>query len=102
MAEPCLSCGACCAAFRVDFSAHELQSEGGTVPDGLAVPLTTSLCRMRGTDHQPPRCAALSGQLGMRVNCGIYEWRPNPCRELEAGSDGCNRARLRHGLVALD
>ena len=34
---------------------HELQSEGGIVPDGLALPLTASLSRMRGTDHQPPR-----------------------------------------------
>ncbi len=81
---------------------HELQSEGGIVPDGLALPLTASLSRMRGTDHQPPRCAALCGQVGQQVACGIYEWRPNPCRELEAGSDGCNRARLRHGLPVLD
>ena len=102
MAGPCQTCGACCAAFRVDFSTHELQSDGGIVPDGLALPLTASLSRLRGTDHQPPRCAALCGQVGRHVSCGIYEWRPNPCRELEAGSDGCHRARLRHGLPPLD
>ena len=27
--HPCLRCGACCASFRVDFSAHETQALGG-------------------------------------------------------------------------
>ncbi len=30
--HPCLSCGACCAAFRVDFSVYESQEHGGRVP----------------------------------------------------------------------
>ena len=98
MAHPCLSCGACCASFRVDFSAHETQELGGSVPDGLAVELTDTLRRMRGTDHSPPRCAALTGRVGVQAACGIYEWRPSPCREFEPGSAACERARLRHGL----
>jgi Fe-S-cluster containining protein len=53
---------------------------------------------MRGTDHQPARCAALTGTIGQRVACGIYEWRPNPCRELEPGSDACLQARRLHQL----
>ncbi|RZJ25575.1 MAG: YkgJ family cysteine cluster protein [Haliea sp.] len=100
-AHPCLSCGACCASFRVDFSVHETQQEGGSVPLGLAVEVNEALCRMRGTDHAPPRCAALTGILGLKVTCGIYEWRPSPCREFEAGSAACNTARGRHGLPAL-
>jgi Fe-S-cluster containining protein len=99
--NPCTACGACCAAFRVDFSTHELQAQGGDVPDGVALPLNSTLARLRGTDHQPPRCAALSGRIGEHVSCGIYEWRPGPCRELEAGSDACNRARALHGLPRL-
>jgi Fe-S-cluster containining protein len=98
----CQSCGACCASFRVDFSVFELDTEGGSVPSGLVVEVNGSTCRMRGTDHSPPRCAALSGRLGERIGCGIYEWRPSPCREFEEGSDACNRARARHGLAALD
>jgi Fe-S-cluster containining protein len=97
----CQSCGACCAAFRVDFSCHELDDAGGQVPGGLAVEVTEQIWRMRGTDHSPPRCAALTGQLGQRVACGIYEWRPNPCREFSEGSDACQRARQRHGLSTL-
>jgi Fe-S-cluster containining protein len=103
MAEPhpCLACGACCASFRVDFAAQELDEHGGSVPAGLAVEVTQTIFRMRGTDHTPVRCAALSGRIGERAACGIYEWRPGPCRELEPGSETCERARARHGLVPL-
>jgi Fe-S-cluster containining protein len=97
----CLRCGACCAHFRVDFSVYETASCGGSVPDGLVVEVAAATVRMRGTDHWPPRCAALTGTIGERVACAIYEWRPSPCREFEAGSDACARARARHGLPAL-
>ena len=100
--HPCLTCRACCASFRVDFSVHETEELGGCVPDGLVVPVTDHTARMRGTDHAQPRCSALTGQVGLRAACGIYEWRPSPCREFEAGSAACNRARQRHHLPALD
>ncbi len=74
---------------------------GGTVPDGLAVELNGALCRLRGTDHLPARCAALSGTIGAQVSCAIYEWRPNPCREFSTGEPACDRARMRHGLAPL-
>lgn len=99
--HPCLRCGACCAAFRVDFSVHELDAHGGTVPAGLAVELNATLARLRGTDHLPPRCAALTGRIGQHVQCGIYAERPGPCRELEPGGAACGRARARHGLPPL-
>ena len=105
--NPCLSCGACCASFRVDFDRSELESEGGRVPDGLAVELTGRLVRLRGTDHAQPRCAALSGKVGVKASCGIHEWRPSPCREFGEraprgiGDDACARARARHGLAPI-
>ena len=49
--NPCQTCGACCASFRVDFSIYEHEDEGGPVPAGLAVEVNHSTCRMRGTDH---------------------------------------------------
>jgi len=106
-ANPCLACGACCTSFRVDFARAELASEGGCVPDGLALPLGDTLARLRGTDHTPPRCAALVGRVGEQVSCGIHEWRPAPCREfgLRApagiGDEACSRARARLGLAPL-
>jgi GNAT superfamily N-acetyltransferase len=82
----------------VDFSTWELDINNGTVPCGLTVEVTGGTSRMRGTDHVPARCAALTGKLGQKVGCGIYEWRPSPCREFEEGSDACAQARRRHGL----
>jgi Fe-S-cluster containining protein len=109
----CLSCGACCAAFRVDFHAVDLATEhvehadGVGVPRELTVPLTATLHRMLGTDAAPPRCVALAGEVGQAVRCTIYQQRPGPCRDfapyapLGIGDDACDRARRRHGLKPL-
>lgn len=105
--NPCMRCGACCASYRVDFDRSEWAVEGGPVPEGLAVEIADRLCRMRGTDHARPRCAALVGVVGQKVHCAIHEWRPSPCREfgrlapLGIGDDACDRARRRHGLLPL-
>lgn len=98
----CTSCGACCETFRVDFAIYELDDMGGSVPSGLAVEVNGSTCRMRGTDHVPIRCAALSGKVGEQVACGIYEWRPSPCREFAEGDYACEKARAKHGLPPLN
>ena len=106
--NPCLSCGACCASFRVDFAREELDQSGGPVPAGLTVDVTDHTCRMRGTDHARPRCAALVGTVGVKAHCGIHQWRPSPCREfgqlapLGIPDDACTRARRRHGLPPID
>ena len=104
----CLACGACCAAFRVDFHRADLAAASGAgVPPTLAVPLTGNLYRMRGTDAVPPRCIALKGEVGRAAGCSIYENRPGPCRDfapyapLGVGDDACDRARRRHGLTPL-
>lgn len=107
----CLNCGACCAAFRVDFDIAELS--GGRMPWGqgvrreMTVPVAGSLVRMRGTDGLPPRCVALAGTIGEAVSCAIYAERPGPCREFSPlaefgiGDDACRRARRMHGLPPL-
>ena len=97
----CVSCGACCACFRVDFAVYELEGMGGNVPEGLAQEVNGSTMRMRGTDYVPIRCAALTGRVGEKVACGIYEWRPSPCREFEEGSEACDKARRKHGLAPV-
>ena len=99
-AHPCLSCGACCASFRVDFAVYEMQAMGGTVPDGLALDVNGSTCRMRGTEQVPIRCAALTGQVGQQVACSIYELRPAPCREFSAG-DYANSAAIATVLLLI-
>lgn len=106
--NPCQQCGACCAAFRVSFHISERDdSPGGCVPEALADDETATLCRMRGTDRVPPRCVALVGKIGESVRCGIYAWRPGPCREFAPHglfgitNAACNQARARHGLAPL-
>ena len=95
----CLSCGACCAAFRVDFHPDDLAStDKAGVPESMIHRLMPNLVRMRGTDEAPPRCIALEGEVGTRVRCLIYPDRPGPCRDfapyapLGIGDDACDRA----------
>jgi Fe-S-cluster containining protein len=101
----CQTCGACCAAFRVDF--HPAELAGGAfawaagVPVELSVPVTAAQVRMLGTDAVEPRCVGLSGRVGESVACTLYDARPSPCREFEAASAACARARRRHGLLPL-
>lgn len=108
MSNPCLSCGACCACFRVSFHWLETESDpGGITPAELTVPVTNHLVAMRGTDRNPPRCVALVGRIGESVHCSIYERRASPCRDFPASwADGrrnerCDRSRAAHGLPPL-
>ncbi|MGE9550046.1 YkgJ family cysteine cluster protein [Erwinia amylovora] len=105
--NPCVSCGACCAHFRVSFYLSEADDGGGQVPADMTEPLNLFMRNMRGTNVSSPRCVALEGDIGGCVSCGIYERRPTPCREFSrSGENGlrneaCDRARARYGLPAL-
>ena len=98
-AHPCLSCGACCASFRVDFAVYEMQAMGGTVPDGLALDVNGSTCRMRGTEQVPIRCADRPG--GPAGGVQHLRTAPAPSLEFSAGDYACHKARARHGLAPL-
>ena len=101
-ANPCESCGACCAQFRVSFYWSESDAHpGGRVPASLTVPVTPHLIAMRGTEGASPRCAALEGEVGRTVSCSIYARRPTPCRDFMAGDERCNSARQSLGLPPL-
>ncbi|MEB7537530.1 YkgJ family cysteine cluster protein [Pantoea anthophila] len=105
--NPCISCGACCAHFRVSFYWAEADDAGGLVPTDLTEPLSLLMRNMRGTNDRTPRCIALQGEIGGCVSCGIYEQRPTPCREFLLSGEGgihneaCDRARARYGLPPL-
>lgn len=106
--SPCLSCGACCSAYRVSFYWGESQSAGGTVPDELILQVTPHHACMKGTEKSPVRCVALVGTPGERVSCSIYENRSSTCREFdilnEDGSlnEACTRARAINGLGPIN
>lgn len=108
--NPCLSCGACCAHFRVSFYCGEIADGNGAgmVPPELVTQVGPLRAAMKGTEFGYGRCIALSGEVGSPdVRCSIYPLRPSPCREFEPWlADGspepdCQRARARFGLPPL-
>jgi len=104
--NPCLSCGACCAHFRVSFYWAEADdAPGGQVPVQLTERMHAHLRCMKGTNGESPRCIALKGEIGKQVACAIYELRPSACREFnmleEDGTpnERCHKLRAQIGLV---
>ncbi|WP_440850092.1 YkgJ family cysteine cluster protein [Salinisphaera sp. SWV1] len=107
--HPCMTCGACCATYRVAF--HWLETEASPSHEGVPAALTEALdphrLVMRGTRNAPTRCVALAAEIGRAAHCRIYERRPSVCREVAASwefgqaSPQCDRARSAHGLVPL-
>ena len=98
MTNPCLHCGACCAAFRVSF--HWIETPAA-LDAGLIERVDARHCCMAGTNQASPRCAALRGEVGCPTACAAYEARPPACREVQVGDEKCRRARERHGLAPL-
>lgn len=108
MPHPCLSCGACCAHFRISLHWSEADASlGGGVPVALTEPYGRHQRAMRGTGAAPVRCVALQGEVGVHAPCAIYPQRPQVCRDLAAAwehgapSPQCERARMAHGLAPL-
>ena len=106
--HPCLTCGACCAHFRVSFHWSEADPEqGGAVPAALTEPLRVHERVMRGTSQKSPWCVALDADIGRYSRCTIHDRRPSVCAlvpaSLEFGerSAQCDKARLAHGLPLL-
>lgn len=106
--NPCLTCGACCAYFRVSFHWSEADASlGGTVPFELTEPLRTHERVMRGTSQEHPRCVALDAEIGVYSRCTIHDRRPSVCAlvpasyEFGEASPQCDKSRIAHGLPAL-
>ncbi len=106
-ANPCFSCGACCASFRVSFYWGEADdAPGGHVPATLTEQVHVHLRCMKGTNDNPLRCVCLSGEVGKQVACTIYDLRPSPCREFNVYEDDgtpnerCVRLRAQLGLIS--
>ena len=106
--NPCLTCGACCAAFRVSFYWSESDSAvADSVPADMTCRMAPLLSAMKGTNQTHPWCIALQGNVGVNVRCAIYERRPSVCREVtpsghkSAANVWCDRARAIWGLPSL-
>lgn len=106
--NPCLTCGACCASFRVSLYWAETDPVSGVgVPPELVEQVSPFLCAMIGTNSAQPRCVALQGVVGNQVSCLIYNFRPTACREFAISGqnnqsyDLCEQARKNWGLRPL-
>lgn len=106
--NPCLTCGACCATYRVSFYwAEGDDATPGGVPAALTEQLNPFRRCMQGTNQPRPYCVALQGEIGREVACAIYEHRPQACRDLPASwsagepEEKCDRARSAWGLPPL-
>ena len=103
--SPCLTCGACCARFRVSYY------WGEEVPEGYFNETNQMFRSLKSTKDKEgkPRCNALGGEIGKSVACGIYEHRPSPCRDFSYSYENCgikevrcDQARSGAGLLPLE
>jgi len=97
--NPCLTCGACCATYRVSF--YWAESTANQIPESMTEQVNSWYSCMSGTNQIPSRCTALEGEIGQHVGCSIYLQRPSPCHELLAGDEKCHKARMKYGLPPL-
>lgn len=54
--HPCLSCGACCAFFRVSFHWSEILTVSHAVPAASTEKISLHTSAMNGTNQKTPRC----------------------------------------------
>ena len=105
----CITCGACCAYYRISFYWSEACPEaGGSIPAELTEKVNTHFVAMKKTSDGQRRCVALQGTIGENVSCNIYSDRSSTCREFNIAwengeaNDKCNKARMAHGLLPIE
>lgn len=93
----CLTCGACCTfMFAVGVNATDLAPTEfvWNVTDESGDIIVDSYLKR---DEETLFCAALKTTADGKMPCGIYERRPQTCRNFEAGSDKCHALRRIYG-----
>ena len=96
----CQTCGACCAPSdqRKDTHAALEPEDIELIPKIIRQVLVVNDGGHYYTGTKKNKdgltvCAALSGSIGERCKCGIYNKRPQICRAVEKGRDECLAAR---------
>jgi hypothetical protein len=93
----CVACGACCKNNNVVLDAADMKRLRSGAPKTFVDRVKRKDGRLVLTLLEDGRCAALTKQ-GM---CGVYEYRPEACREFPAATECCLYAR-EEGLGILD
>ncbi|TLD77063.1 YkgJ family cysteine cluster protein [Escherichia coli] len=105
--NPYMTCGACCAFFRVSFYWAEADDAGGNVPASLTEqisPLSSLYARHQSEKSPMSRSGHHPAE---NAYCSVYKNRPSICREFAmSGENGeineaCNRARAKYGLPEI-
>lgn len=93
MSALCQDCGACCAYSR-EWPRFSLESDEqlALIPDAFVD------ADARGMKCHGDRCSALQGEVGVATSCGVYEVRPDVCRDCLPGDEACLTARRHFGL----
>jgi hypothetical protein len=97
MVLDCVACGACCKNNNVVLDAADMKRLRSGAPKTFVDRVKRKDGRLVLTLLKDGRCAALTKQ-GM---CGVYEYRPEACREFPAATECCLFAR-EEGLGLLD
>ncbi|WP_432444159.1 YkgJ family cysteine cluster protein [Rhizobium tropici] len=84
----CQTCGACCA-YSSDWPRFTTESDAALE----LVPARFVAEDQRGMRCEGSRCSALSGRVGSRTSCLVYDVRPDVCRACLPGDDACMIAR---------
>ncbi len=98
----CRECGACCAYKPgwVEVSQDDLARLGDptlvTIGGYNGNPFSM---KTKGVQHQ---CIALDGDVGISVNCTVYDKRPDICRAVERGSPICLFSLGFHDIAPSD
>ncbi len=103
----CRSCGACCCNPKANQAAGyrdyvEIRKRDNLIHKPLlleryAVRNPDGIWHLQLTEAEQ-RCAALKGRLRRSVRCEIYADRPSSCRQVQAGTEACRRARADLGM----
>jgi Fe-S-cluster containining protein len=107
----CQACGACCVSpYRGDTYVALDESEAARLASarlpvifqrqGGDPPEYVPKLGTKRSDQAMNVCVALGGVVGSTCFCGIYQVRPNACRQFEVGGKACLEARRRIGLSA--
>jgi Fe-S-cluster containining protein len=102
----CLACGACCFSPWTGDGYVAVDEAEATQLSRLALPVIHQVqgdgqtIAKLGTriDSTGRACVAFRGSVGRACACGIYDLRPQPCRQFEMGSIACRQARQRFAL----
>lgn len=79
----CQECGACCSYFKVNFKLSE-NPQVKKLGENIFLIRNKDNASMIGADtYSRGRCGQLRGVIGKNVSCGIYEDRPNVCRQYQ-------------------